>query len=98
MNSVSSLLIFSVFSGIIYLISTLSHLDHTMMFLTVSARDGGGLTSVVNASVTVNILQTTLAPAIFERSRYTFSVPEDVPEGSPVGTVKAREPLSKLSS
>uniref|UniRef100_A0A8C0G160 Cadherin domain-containing protein n=1 Tax=Chelonoidis abingdonii TaxID=106734 RepID=A0A8C0G160_CHEAB len=81
-------------SGIIYLISTLSHLDHTMMFLTVSARDGGGLTSVVNASVTVNILQATLAPAVFERSRYTFSVPEDVPEGSPVGTVKAREPLN----
>ncbi|EMP24920.1 Protocadherin-23 [Chelonia mydas] len=44
----------------------------------------------------VNILQTTLAPAIFERSRYTFSVPEDVPEGSPVGTVKAREPLNTL--
>ncbi|XP_030419462.1 protocadherin-23 isoform X5 [Gopherus evgoodei] len=81
-------------SGIIYLISALSHLDHTMMFLTVSARDGGGLTSVVNASVTVNIVQATLAPAIFERSRYTFSVPEDVPEGSPVGTVKAREPLN----
>ncbi|XP_043401799.1 protocadherin-23 isoform X2 [Chelonia mydas] len=92
----SSLFTVDTSSGIIYLISTLSHLDHTMMFLTVSARDGGGLTSVVNASVTVNILQTTLAPAIFERSRYTFSVPEDVPEGSPVGTVKAREPLNTL--
>ncbi|CAM5108092.1 unnamed protein product [Eretmochelys imbricata] len=92
----SSLFTVDTSSGIIYLISTLSHLDHTMMFLTVSARDGGGLTSVVNASVTVNILQTTLAPAIFERSRYTFSVPEDVPEGSPVGTVKAREPSNTL--
>ncbi|XP_024054011.2 protocadherin-23 [Terrapene carolina triunguis] len=90
----SSLFTVDTSSGIIYLISALSHLDYTMMFLTVSARDGGGLTSVVNASVTVNILQTTLAPAIFERSRYTFSVPEDVPEGSPVGTVKAREPLN----
>ncbi|XP_050802160.1 protocadherin-23 isoform X5 [Gopherus flavomarginatus] len=90
----SSLFQVDTSSGIIYLISALSHLDHTMMFLTVSARDGGGLTSVVNASVTVNILQATLAPAIFERSRYTFSVPEDVPEGSPVGTVKAREPLN----
>ncbi|KAM9143867.1 protocadherin-23 [Pangshura tecta] len=90
----SSLFTVDTSSGIIYLISTLSHLDHTMMFLTVSARDGGGLTSAVNASVTVNILQATLAPAIFERSRYTFSVPEDIPEGSPVGTVKAREPLN----
>uniref|UniRef100_K7G291 Cadherin domain-containing protein n=1 Tax=Pelodiscus sinensis TaxID=13735 RepID=K7G291_PELSI len=67
-----------------------------MVFFTVSARDGGGLTSVVNATVTVNIFQTTLAPAIFERSRYTFSVLEDVPEGSHVGTVKAREPLNSL--
>ncbi|KFQ39139.1 Protocadherin-23, partial [Mesitornis unicolor] len=60
--------------------------------LTVSARDGGGLPSATNAAVTVNILQTSSAPAIFERSRYTFSVPEDAPEDSPIGTVKAREP------
>ncbi|XP_067407966.1 protocadherin-23 [Emydura macquarii macquarii] len=92
----SSLFTVDPSSGIIYLISTLSHLDHTMVFLTISARDGGGLTSVVNATITVNILQTAFAPAIFERSRYTFSVPEDVPEGSPVGTVKAREPLNSL--
>ncbi|NWV02478.1 PCD23 protein, partial [Ptilonorhynchus violaceus] len=64
--------------------------------LTVSARDGGGLTSATNAAVTVNILQTVLAPAIFERSRYTFSVPEDAPEDSPIGTVKAREPPNSL--
>ncbi|NXL83195.1 PCD23 protein, partial [Alectura lathami] len=60
--------------------------------LTVSARDGGGLPSATNAAVTVHILQTTSAPAIFERSRYAFSVPEDAPEDSLVGTVKAREP------
>ncbi|NXU81636.1 PCD23 protein, partial [Oreotrochilus melanogaster] len=64
--------------------------------LTVSARDGGGLLSATNAAVTVNILQTALAPAIFERSQYVFSVPEDVPEDSPVGTVKAREPPNSL--
>lgn len=65
------------------------------MLLAVSARDGGGLGSTVNAVVTVKILQTAVAPAVFERSRYTFSIPEDAPEGSAVGTVKAREPLSK---
>ncbi|NXW43823.1 PCD23 protein, partial [Nyctiprogne leucopyga] len=64
--------------------------------LTVSARDGGGLPSATNAAVTVNILQTISAPAIFERSRYTFSVPEDAPEDTPVGTVKAREPPNSL--
>ncbi|NXQ16078.1 PCD23 protein, partial [Peucedramus taeniatus] len=64
--------------------------------LTVSARDGGGLPSASNAAVTVNILQTVLVPAIFERSRYSFSVPEDAPEDSVIGTVKAREPPNSL--
>ncbi|NXP33060.1 PCD23 protein, partial [Leiothrix lutea] len=64
--------------------------------LTVSARDGGGLPSASNAAVTVNILQTVLVPAIFERSRYSFSVPEDAPEDSVIGTIKAREPPNSL--
>ncbi|NXA72132.1 PCD23 protein, partial [Thryothorus ludovicianus] len=64
--------------------------------LTVSARDGGGLPSASNAAVTVNILHTVLVPAIFERSRYSFSVPEDAPEDSVIGTVKAREPPNSL--
>ncbi|NXR83458.1 PCD23 protein, partial [Pycnonotus jocosus] len=64
--------------------------------LTVSARDGGGLPSASNAAVTVNILQTVLVPAVFERSRYSFSVPEDAPEDSMIGTVKAREPPNSL--
>ncbi|XP_075606799.1 protocadherin-23 [Balearica regulorum gibbericeps] len=83
-------------TGIIYLISTLGQLTHSVLFLTVSARDGGGLPSATNAAVTVNILQTASAPAIFERSRYTFSVPEDAPEDSLIGTVKAREPPNSL--
>lgn len=83
------------YPGIIYLISTLSHLESTTLSLTVCARDGGGLTSVINADITIHILQTSLAPAEFERPKYTFSVYEDVPEDSPVGTVKAKESLSK---
>lgn len=89
---------FCVLSGIIYLTSALGQLAHSVLFLTVSARDGGGLPSASNAAVTVNILQTVLVPAIFERSRYTFSVPEDAPEDSVIGTVKARGPPSKLHS
>lgn len=83
-------------SGTVYLTSALGHLTRSVLFLAVSARDGGGLPSATNADITVNVLQTTLAPAIFERSRYAFSVPEDAPEDSSVGTVKAREPPSKL--
>ncbi|XP_039240587.1 protocadherin-23 isoform X2 [Pipra filicauda] len=83
-------------TGTIYLVSVLGHLAHSALFLTVSARDGGGLPSATNAAVTVNILQTVLAPAIFERSRYTFSVPEGAPEDSLIGTVKAREPPNSL--
>ncbi|XP_054238920.1 protocadherin-23 [Indicator indicator] len=83
-------------TGIIYLISALGHLVHSVVFLTVSARDGGGLPSATNATITVNILQNASAPAMFERSWYAFSVPEDVPEDSPVGTVKAREPPNSL--
>ncbi|NXB49606.1 PCD23 protein, partial [Leucopsar rothschildi] len=64
--------------------------------LTVSACDGGGLPSASNASITVNILQTVVVPAIFERSRYSFSVPEDAPEDSVIGTVKARKPPNSL--
>ncbi|CAN8208759.1 unnamed protein product [Coccothraustes coccothraustes] len=83
-------------TGIIYLTSALGHLARSAFFLTVSARDGGGLPSASNAAVTVNILQTALVPAIFERSRYSFSVPEDAPEDSVIGTVKAREPPNSL--
>lgn len=83
------------YPGIIYLTSTLSHLEATTIFLMVCARDGGGLTAATNADVTIHIMQTTLAPAEFERPKYTFSVYEDVPEDTLVGTVKARESLSK---
>ncbi|KAM3671958.1 protocadherin-23 [Ammospiza maritima maritima] len=83
-------------TGIIYLTSALGHLAHSAFFLTVSARDGGGLPSASNAAVTVNVLQTVLAPAIFERSWYSFSVPEDAPEDSVIGTVKAREPPNSI--
>ncbi|XP_021103522.1 protocadherin-23 isoform X1 [Heterocephalus glaber] len=81
-------------TGIIYLTSSLAHLEPTTLFLTVCARDGGGLVAATNAEVTVHILHTMLAPAEFEKPKYTFSVSEDAPEDTPVGTVKARESLN----
>ncbi|XP_053314421.1 protocadherin-23 [Spea bombifrons] len=83
-------------TGIIYLITALSHLEDSRMLLLVSARDKGGLPSAVNAVVTLNVVKTAVAPAIFEKSRYTFFIPEDAPKGSAVGTVKAREPLNSM--
>ncbi|XP_055132166.1 protocadherin-23 isoform X2 [Symphalangus syndactylus] len=93
-GDVSSLFTIDSTTGIIYLTSPLSHLESTTLSLMVSAQDGGGLTAVINADVTIHIFQTTLAPAEFERPKYTFLVYEDVPEDSPIGTVKAREPLN----
>ncbi|XP_073501312.1 protocadherin-23 [Phyllobates terribilis] len=83
-------------SGVIYLIAALNHLEDLQATFSVCARDKGGLTSAVNASITVNIQKTTVAPPIFEKSRYTFVISEDVPNGSAVGTVKAREPLNSI--
>ncbi|XP_053453810.1 protocadherin-23 [Nycticebus coucang] len=93
-GELSSLFTIDSTTGIIYLTSTLSHLESTTLLLMVCARDGGGLTAVVSADVTIHIIQTILAPAEFERPKYTFSIYEDVPEDSPVGTVKASEPLN----
>ncbi|XP_030782164.1 protocadherin-23 [Rhinopithecus roxellana] len=93
-GDVSSLFTIDSTTGIIYLTSPLSHLESTSLSLMVSAQDRGGLTAVINAEVTIHIFQTTLAPAEFERPKYTFLVYEDVPEDSPIGTVKAREPLN----
>ncbi|XP_006867992.1 PREDICTED: protocadherin-23-like [Chrysochloris asiatica] len=97
-GELSSLFIIDSTTGIIYSTSTLSHLESTTVSLIVCARDGGGLTSAVNADITIHILPTTLVPAEFERPKYTFSIYEDVPDGSPVGTVKATEPLNSTEA
>ncbi|XP_058887587.1 protocadherin-23 isoform X1 [Acipenser ruthenus] len=85
-------------TGILYLTSTLSHLGSTSVKLSVSAQDGGGLSSLLNAVVTVNILRSALAPAVFERLRYAFAVPEDAKKGTAVGTVRATTPSNSLES
>ena len=77
------------------LTSTLTHLGAASVKLSISARDGGGLTSVRPAEVTINVLRSAQAPAVFQRSRYTFSVPEDAPPETPVGTVEAVNPAGE---
>ena len=81
----------------VYLTSTLTHLGTATVKLVVTAHDGQGLSAVRPAEVTVNILSSAQAPAVFQRSRYAFTIPEDAPPGTSVGTVEASNPASESS-
>ncbi|XP_019956840.2 protocadherin-23 [Paralichthys olivaceus] len=88
-GDVSSLFALDKETGMLFLTSTLTHLGAANVKLSISAQDGGGLTSLRPAQVTINILRSAQAPAVFQRSRYSFTVPEDAPPGTSVGTVAA---------
>ncbi|KAI9525461.1 hypothetical protein NQZ68_006008 [Dissostichus eleginoides] len=96
-GDMSSLFALDKQSGMLLLTSTLTHLGAASVKLSISARDGGGLTSVRPAEVTINVLRSAQAPAVFQRSRYTFSVPEDAPPETAVGTVEAVNPADSES-
>lgn len=57
--------------------------------LNVSASDGGGLRSLVDAQVALTVVASDQRRPLFERPRYTYSVRENVPKHSPVGSVRA---------
>ncbi|KAJ1519660.1 hypothetical protein ONE63_004926 [Megalurothrips usitatus] len=57
--------------------------------LNVSATDGGGLRSPVDAQVSLTVVASDQRPPLFERPRYTYSVRENVPRLSAVGAVRA---------
>lgn len=79
----------------LFLTSTLTNLGATSVKLAIKAQDGEGLTSVRPAEVTINVLRSAQAPAVFQRSRYTFAVPEDASPGTSVGTVEAMNPAGE---
>uniref|UniRef100_A0A8C5DX71 Cadherin domain-containing protein n=1 Tax=Gouania willdenowi TaxID=441366 RepID=A0A8C5DX71_GOUWI len=85
-------------TGMLYLTSDLKHLGAANVKLSITAQDGGGLTSVRPAEVTINIVHSAQAPAVFQRARYTFTVPEDTPLATSVGTVKAVDPTGSVES
>lgn len=87
-----------VAAGMLFLSSTLTHLGAASVKLSITARDGEGLISVKPAEVTINVLRSAHAPAVFQRSRYTFTVPEDAPPGTSVGAVEAMNPTSECVS
>ncbi|XP_075318484.1 protocadherin-23 [Odontesthes bonariensis] len=66
--------------------------------LSITAQDGEGFTSAKPAEVTVNVLRSARAPAVFQRSRYSFTVPEDALSGTSVGTVEASDPTDSTET
>lgn len=57
--------------------------------MVMTALDGGGLTSPVNARVNISVVAGSVAPPTFEQAQYFFTVPEDVLRGTEVGVVRA---------
>ncbi|XP_074037726.1 dachsous cadherin-related 1 isoform X2 [Leptinotarsa decemlineata] len=57
--------------------------------LNISAVDGGNLKSLKDAEVFISVIDSAQRPPIFEHSRYTYSVSENVRRGTSVGNVKA---------
>lgn len=88
----------SVPIGVLFLTSSVTHLGAASVTLSITAQDGEGVTSIQPAEVTINVLRSSQAPAVFQRSRYSFAVPEDAPPGTSVGTVEAIKPAGECVS
>ncbi|MED6259232.1 hypothetical protein ATANTOWER_019154, partial [Ataeniobius toweri] len=91
-GDMSSLFTLDKQTGMLFLNSSLTHLGAASMKLLITAQDEDGLASARPAEVTMNVVQSAQAPAVFQRPRYTFTVPEDAPVGTSVGTVEASKP------
>lgn len=91
------MLIWFASAGILSVSSTLSELGTSSVRLTVSAHDGEGVASPRPADVIIHILNVDHAPALFQKSHYSFSVSEDCPPGTSVGKVHAVKPHGEFS-
>ncbi|KAL1023495.1 hypothetical protein UPYG_G00041480 [Umbra pygmaea] len=85
-------------TGVVYLTSTLTHLGTASIKLFITAQDSEGIMSAQPAEVTVNVLQSTQVPPVFQRSHYAFIVPEDALPGTSVGSVVALNPANSVHS
>ena len=57
--------------------------------LNISATDGAGLRSSHDALVLITVIDSNHQPPIFDSNRYLFSVREDAPRNTVIGTVSA---------
>ncbi|XP_064481266.1 protein dachsous-like [Ornithodoros turicata] len=64
--------------------------DMALHHLVITAEDGGGLQSELDAHVYISILNRRQQPPIFEQARYRFQVREDVNPRTVIGTVVAK--------
>lgn len=78
-----------VFLGVISLSRSVYGKANSIIPMVISAQDGGGLVSLVNARVNISVVAGLLAPPVFEQTQYYFSVSEDVLRGTVLGIVKA---------
>lgn len=57
--------------------------------MVIGAQDGGGLAAPESARVNISVVAGSVAPPMFERAQYHFTVPEDALRGTQVGGVRA---------
>jgi protocadherin-16/23 len=57
--------------------------------LNISAIDGGGLRTALDAEVFISIIDSSQRPPIFDKTRYNFAVKEDAKKNTIVGSVSA---------
>ncbi|XP_077579230.1 protocadherin-16-like [Stigmatopora nigra] len=77
-------------TGVISLSRPVHGRADSVIQLTVSARDGGGLSAPANAQVNISVAAGAVAPPVFQRAQYHFAVSEDVLQGTVVGAVLAK--------
>lgn len=75
-------------SGEIFVTRPLSK-STPMHHLNISAVDGAGLKSLVDAEIFISVIDSSQQPPIFERPRYNLGVKEDVHKNTVVGSVRA---------
>ncbi|XP_077984698.1 protein dachsous-like [Glandiceps talaboti] len=76
-------------TGMIHLERQLNRFSASLHQFTVSAIDGGDLTSLINADVSITVIGSEDAPPIFDQPRYSFAIHEDRPRFDRITTVHA---------
>lgn len=77
------------FIGVISLSRSVYGKANSVIPMVISAQDGGGLVALVNARVNISVVAGLVAPPVFEKTQYYFTVSEDVLRGTVVGIVQA---------
>uniref|UniRef100_A0A669B0U8 Protocadherin-16 n=1 Tax=Oreochromis niloticus TaxID=8128 RepID=A0A669B0U8_ORENI len=76
-------------TGVISLSRSVYGKANSVIPMVISAQDGGGLVALVNARVNISVVAGLVAPPVFEKTQYYFTVSEDVLRGTVVGIVQA---------